>query len=82
MYANMLNYVFLTMGSELILNPHCQRKKLYFEDQTIIVHVISHTKKYTKLIVMCDWDEETDRYTTVMNFKLRNKYSLTFEVMD
>ena len=79
MYGNMIEYVFCEMGRELLLNPNCKKKYLEYNGDKIIVYVSLHNKNYTKLLVMCDYDAKTDKYTTRMNFNLKNNYYLIFE---
>lgn len=83
MYGKMImtGYIFGEMEKELLLNPNCKKKYLEYDGDKIIVHVLLHNKKYTKLFVMCDYDAKTDKYTTGMNFNLKNNYSLTFEAV-
>lgn len=82
MYADKIQFMLQLVADELLANPQTKRKYFTYDGDKCIVHIQLHTNKFTKIMFMCDYDEVTDRYTTCMQFKLRNKYSLNFEIMD
>ena len=81
MYEDKIQFMLQLVADELLVNPQTKRKYFTYDGDKCVVHIQLHTNKFTKIMFICDYDEKTDRYTTCMEFKLKNKYSLTFEVM-
>ena len=81
MYGDKIQFMLQLVADELLVNPQTKNKYFTYDGDKCIARILCHTKKFTKIMLMCDYNETADRYTTCMEFNLKNKYSLTFETI-